>query len=559
MTEFFRQFGSMSDFAVIGGELLAILLLVVVTNIVIRVLMGRAARLSGLARFSGQIDRLGIGLRRLTWVGGVLTALAAVIFNGYLIIQGQDILTYNAELLAELPPGFWVQLGIGLAVAVIAAIAARTVLRGLGPILDVWERFAKDYDQITANDESIERFFRLLRRLATAGIWLLVVLFGARTLPFPAAVDYYLGIFVNIYLIVAGGLLLIQAIAALVESLDALVAKHAADAEENTFLSYYSHMASLVPLLRRSLEYTIYVMAITLILRQDSRIARWAEFGPPIIQIIGIFFLSRVAVEATSLIIQQLMLGNAKSLKGNQRQQRETLTPVFKSLVKYAVYFIAFVLILNAVNLNPTPFLAGAGIVGIVVGLSAQSLLSDIVSGFFILFESLYMVGDYIETGPAKGVVEAIDIRTTRIRDNDGQLYILRNGQINEITNFSKTYTHAVVKVGVAYESNLDQVYAILRKLGEELHAANPNVIAPTQVMGLDDFGASELTIKTVTRVKPGKHLPVAREYRKMIKEAFDREGIEIPFAQQVVSFKGHPELLRIASVASDEEERNES
>ena len=148
------------------------------------------------------------------------------------------------------------------------------------------------------------------------------------------------------------------------------------------------------------------------------------------------------------------------------------------------------------------------------------------------------MLGDFIETGSARGTVESVQLRTTRIRDPNGQLHILRNGQLDGVVNFSKEYTNAVVMVGVAYDSDLDHVFEVLAKAAETLKAGNDNVIEATRVQGVDDFGESEITIRIVTRVKPGQHQGVAREYRKLIKEAFDREGIEIPFARRVVIFE---------------------
>jgi small conductance mechanosensitive channel len=219
--------------------------------------------------------------------------------------------------------------------------------------------------------------------------------------------------------------------------------------------------------------------------------------------------------------------------------------PLIKSFFKYAIYFIAFILVLRAVGINPAAILAGAGIVGIVVGLGAQPLINDLVSGFFILFENIYLVDDFIETEDARGKVEGIDIRTTRIRDPNGQLHILRNGQLNKVINYSKAFTYAVVEVGVAYDSNLDHVYSALKKAGEELKDKNPDVLEPTVVQGMEDFAESALIIRTTTRVRPGRHLEVSREFRKMIKEAFDREGIEIPFARRVLIFKqGAPPSL---------------
>ena len=222
----------------------------------------------------------------------------------------------------------------------------------------------------------------------------------------------------------------------------------------------------------------------------------------------------------------------------SQRKQKQTLIPITKSILQSGIYFIAFVLMLRAVNINPLPILAGAGIMGIVVGLGAQPLINDIVAGFCILFEGLFLVDDYIETGTARGIVEAIYLRTTRIRDPNGQLHILRNGQIEAVTNFSKKYTFAVVEVGVAYDSDLDHVYRVLDETGQKLGEENQNVLERLQVHGLKKFGESELLIRTVTKVRPGCHFRVANQLRTMIKKAFDREGIEIPFARRVVILK---------------------
>jgi small conductance mechanosensitive channel len=218
-------------------------------------------------------------------------------------------------------------------------------------------------------------------------------------------------------------------------------------------------------------------------------------------------------------------------------------------VLKYFIYFGAGIMVLIEMGINPTPILAGAGIVGLAVGLGAQSLVNDVVSGFFILFENYYLVGDFIETGEARGTVEAIDIRTTRIRNPNGPQHILRNGQIGEIINYSKEHTRAVVEVGVAYESDLDHVFRVLEQVGKELKEKDHDVLEPTVVRGLQNFGESELLIRTITKVKPGQHRQVQRDLRKMVKEAFDREGIEIPYARRVLILKDEEGVDRIASI----------
>jgi small conductance mechanosensitive channel len=333
----------------------------------------------------------------------------------------------------------------------------------------------------------------------------------------------------------------VKAVAVLVESLDALSIRYSTS---SNILAVYERFRGLVPLLRRSLEYVIYIFVATLVLLQVEAVAQLAIYGPRIVQVIGIFFLSRVVVEFFEYLVDRSMMKSDK-VEGVDLQRQLTLVPLIKSVLRYLIYFGAFVLMLGALGLNPGPVLAGAGLVGLVVGLGAQPLINDVVSGFFILFENLFLVGDYIETGSARGVVEAIDIRTTRIRDPDGQQHILRNGQLNEIINFSKKFTFAVVEVGVAYGSNLDEVYEVLREVGAKLMAQNSDVLEETEVQGLEAFGASELMIRTVTRVKPGRHAQVAREFRYLVKEYFDRHNIEIPFPQQVVTLQSKGEETR--------------
>jgi small conductance mechanosensitive channel len=345
---------------------------------------------------------------------------------------------------------------------------------------------------------------------------------------------------VKIYLIIAVGLLVVNAIAAIVDSLDALSKKYSTT---ETLLSYYDRLHGLIPLLRRCLEYIIYVCVTTLVLLQVDFIAQFAKYGPGLAQTIGIFFLARMTVAFSDLLVDRSILKGGELSEG-ERQQQLTVTPIIKSLLGGVIYFIAFVLMLYAVNINPIPILLSAGALGIVVGLGAQPLINDFVSGFLILFENLYLVGDHIETGSAKGKVEAIAFRTTQIRDPSGQLHILRNGQIGEVVNYSREYVFAVVEVGVAYDSNLDHVYQVLRETGKKLKEANTVVLEVTTVDGLTAFGESELLIRTATKVRPGCHTPVANQFRKLIKEAFDREGIEFSLAQRIAVLKDSSEQV---------------
>ncbi len=530
--------GLYRNLTVLGVELL-LLTLGFLVSLVLLVLVFRW--LSGISSLQQHKERL-VQLRRtsckLLLAVLVLLALALIGFNGYLIYQKQDLLQYTSDWIAQIPSGFWAQLGLGGLKVIALAIGAWLVNRLLRRLLGTIKDKALSYEQLQTNDQSVEAFFRSLTRILTSTIWLAFLILASSLLPLPTAVTAALWIILRIFLIVAIGGLVVRSVAAVVDSLEALSRKYW---YREDYLSWYEKLRGLIPLFRRCLEYVIYVIVASLVLLQVDFIARFAAYGPRVVKVIGIFFFARVVIEIVNLLVDRGM-GDTRELDEAESKRRKTLVPIIKSLLEYLVYFIAFVLMLAVFELNPLPILAGAGIVGVVLGLGAQPLINDIVSGFFILFENLFLVGDYVETGEARGVVESIQIRTTRIRDPDGQVHILRNGQLGAVVNFSKGYTHAVVEVGVAYDSDLDQVFRVLTETGKILQQESPHVLQPTEVKGLLEFGESELLVRTITKVKPGYHRDVAFQLRKMIKSAFDAEGIEIPFARRVLIFQPEKE-----------------
>ncbi|MEQ8960170.1 MAG: mechanosensitive ion channel family protein, partial [Coleofasciculus sp. C2-GNP5-27] len=352
---------------------------------------------------------------------------------------------------------------------------------------------AKQFEQLTANDESIDNFFRFLKTTVTTSTWLLSVTWCTEFLQFPEVVPEYLYILFKIYAIIAVGLLIFKATAAIIDSLEALSHKYSS---HDNLLRFYERLRHLIPFFKRCLEYVIYVCMATLVIQQVELIAQLANYGPIIVKIIAIIFMSRVFVEVAYLVVEEGLLKN-KTLSDVQRQRRLTLIPLIQSFLKYSIYFGAGIGILNTLDIDPTPILAAAGIAGLAVSLGAQNLINDIVCGFFVLFENYYLVGDYISTGNAEGIVESIELRTTRIRHPNGQQQILRNGDIKDIVNYSKQYIYAVVEVGVAYESNLDHVYGVIEEVGQQLQQYDLNVLEPTRVDGLQTFGESDLLIRT--------------------------------------------------------------
>ncbi|MGK7917471.1 MAG: mechanosensitive ion channel family protein [Prochloraceae cyanobacterium] len=487
-----------------------------------------------LKREENRVQTLRRDIQLILTISCVVLCFLVIGINGYLFYQGKNLKQETLALIYSIPQDFWINLAWALGKCLLIVIVAAQVIRVIHPILNKICDRAKQYDQITANDPSIEAFFRLLDRSSINSIWLLTLAQCTIFLQLPKVVPQNIYLILKIYLIVVFGLAIVKATAVLIDSLDALSDKYY---NEDNLLRFYARLRHLVPFLKRCLEYVIYIFIATVALQQVEAIAKLADYGPAIVQIVGIIFMSRVSIEVAKLFVEEIFLKN-ENLSDFQIQKRQTIIPLIQSGLKYLIYFGAGIVVLYTININPTPILAGAGILGLAVSLGAQNLINDLVSGFFILFENYYLVGDFIETNNASGFVEAIELRTTRIRHPSGQVYIIRNGNISKLVNYSKDYIYAVVQVGVDYDSDLDRVYQIVEEVGKQLKETNRYVLEPTRVDGLDNFGESELTIRTVTKVKPGRHLPIQRVLRKMIKTAFDREGIEIPFARRVLIFK---------------------
>jgi len=521
----------LSNIATIAVEVGLIVIAFLILNGIFKRVFARVIDTPSLARWQGIASKALSNIRLLLTLIALVCILGVIGANLYLMYLGENLPEYTRELIQGIPRQFWIDTGVGLAKILGLVIVAAIILRYVRRLLTFLAARTKAVEGIQANDESIEKFFGTFSRTASVATWLMILALAATWLGLPAVVHESVLLVLRIFLIIGVGTLVWRALAAIIDSADALSNKYIA---ESKFADIYGRLRSLVRLLRRAIEYVVMVTVATLVVLQVEAIASLADWGPRIIRIIGIIFLARVIKELGQYVLEETLLKTA-GLTQQQLQRRETLLPLFRSVVTYSIYFFAGVMILKEIGINPTPILAGAGIAGLAVGLGAQNIINDMVSGFFILFEEHFLVGDFIKIGEAEGVVEMIDLRTTRVRDNAGRHHIIRNGQFVDLVNYSKDYTNAVVEVGVAYESDLNKVFDVLKQTGETMLSENDMVLEATSVKGLDNFGESELLIRTVTRVKPGCHLHVERDLRKRIKDAFDAHDIEIPYARRVM------------------------
>lgn len=219
-------------------------------------------------------------------------------------------------------------------------------------------------------------------------------------------------------------------------------------------------------------------------------------------------------------------------------QKKQTLVPIVNSAVKIGAAFVGGVIILGRLGVDTTPILAGAGIVGLAVGFGSQTLVKDLINGLFILFENSIRVGDWVIAGGQNGLVEAIGLRTVRLRDLSGNVHVVPNSSIDTLTNYSKEFSKYVLDVGIAYRENVEEVTEIIREVARQLEEDDqfgPDILQPIQVLGLDRFDDSAIVIRSVVTTKPLRQWAIKREFNRRIKKIFDERGIEIPFPHRTI------------------------
>jgi len=235
---------------------------------------------------------------------------------------------------------------------------------------------------------------------------------------------------------------------------------------------------------------------------------------------------------------------------GSEIQPRErTLIHLLESCARYGIYFIMAVTILDRFGVPVLAILSTAGVLGVGVAFGAQSLFKDVISGFFILLENQYSVGEFIGTQGVEGFVEQVTLRCTYLRDFAGQLHILPNGSIGTVTNHSRGSRRALVEVGVAYDSDMEQVVSVLERVCEETAAEIKDLLEEKPVVqGITDLGDSAIVFRITAKAKALQQWAVEMTLRRRIQEAFQRESIEIPFPQrQVTMLEGKPKTHREA------------
>ena len=210
-----------------------------------------------------------------------------------------------------------------------------------------------------------------------------------------------------------------------------------------------------------------------------------------------------------------------------------TISRILRQASSVLLWSVTTMLVLAELGMDLKPILAGAGILGLAVGFGAQTLVKDVITGFFILLENQIRVGDTVTAAGFTGAVEAVNLRTTVLRDVDGKTHIIPNSSITVVTNATRDWSRALLDIGVAYKEDTDRCFTVLRAVGSALErdpAFAKKIIAPFEYQGVQELGSSAVVLRMVAKTLPQDGAVVLRELRRRVKKAFDEAGIEIPF-----------------------------
>ena len=291
--------------------------------------------------------------------------------------------------------------------------------------------------------------------------------------------------------------------------------------------------------------------------RAPEEFVHWLRTGGVRLAIIvtGSLLLAHLLKLISDRVVRAVTEAGPVSAQGgiSEREKRAlTLAGIVKTVGTTVIVIIAVMMGLQELGLDITPVIAGAGVVGLAVGFGAQSLIKDVIAGFFIILEGQFAVGDVIKTGEISGSVERLNLRVTILRDfSSGAVHFIPNSELKVVSNLTKEWSRVALDIGVAYDEDIDFVVEVLQRTGQELakdERMGPLILEPPEVLGIESFGESQVIIKVLVKTLPQRQWEVAREFRRRIKAAFEKERIEIPYPTRV-------HLTRIESLPPEEQD----
>ena len=267
----------------------------------------------------------------------------------------------------------------------------------------------------------------------------------------------------------------------------------------------------------------------------------FADHYQSIINIFVVVILGFVGWKTISVLIKK-KLNSAQKIKDEVQGQRiNTLFGILKNFVSVTIFIVILMLVLSELGIEIGPLLAAAGVVGLAVGFGAQTLVKDIITGLFVVLEGQVTIGDIVEVAGHSGTVEAITIRTIRLRDVQGHLHVIPFSEVTTVKNITQDQDYHTFEIGVSYNEDIDHVIETLEKVGKDLQKDKnfkTKINGAIQVFGLDKFDDSAIIIKGRIPTFHKQQWVVRREFNRRVKIAFDKNGIEIPFPQTTISYE---------------------
>jgi small-conductance mechanosensitive channel len=258
-----------------------------------------------------------------------------------------------------------------------------------------------------------------------------------------------------------------------------------------------------------------------------------------------VLFLALVIWETVSSGIERYLNRTGVDGRVIERGTRaRTLLPLLRNVLMIVLTVMVLLIVLSELGVNIAPLLAGAGVIGLAIGFGSQKLVQDVITGAFILFEDSLSVGDNVKLAGESGVVEAVTIRSIRLRDGSGNIHSIPFSSVTTVTNMTKGYANHTVDIGVGYSADIDKAMEVMREIGVELDQDpkfGGDVLRPVEVLGVEELAESAVIVKIQFRTRPNAQQKVAREFNRRLKLRFDALGIELPFPQRTLHFANAP------------------
>ncbi len=259
-------------------------------------------------------------------------------------------------------------------------------------------------------------------------------------------------------------------------------------------------------------------------------LVNWLQHDAP--RILVVLFVAAILVRLLALVTHKLtQYTHGRELPSGIRvQQIRTLASIINSVGMSVIYFFALLQILEIVKIDPKPFLASAGVVGLAIGFGAQTLVHDVINGFFILIENAYDIGDVVRLAGVQGTVEQMSMRKTVLRDDTGTVHTVPNSEIKIISNMTRDWAQVALNVAVDYSERSERVIELLKEIGSDLHQ-DPDfggyLVSEPEVPGIDRVNGNEVDYLILAKVRPGKQYAIKRELRRRIKECFEKNNVK--------------------------------